>query len=142
MKAKIVMDHLCGLATWLGGDKPTSQAGSYPVDPGWPGPDSFLFGDPDIELTGIAVAWIATNRVLREAAAIGHNLFICHEPAFYQGPGYQGTPLVERMAKTKMDLLGELGMTLLRCHDMWDRMPEMGIQPQRGKERGKTGETC
>ncbi len=120
------MEHLIEIGAWLSevGSEPPSV---YPVDPTWPGPDRFLFGDPESEVTGIAVAWMATNKVLNEAAQAGFNLFICHEPAFYQGPGYFDTAIVHRMAEQKRAFLREKGITLLRCHDVSDRLPDIGI---------------
>lgn len=87
--------------------------------------DQFLHGDPEAEVRGIATAWIGTNAALREAHSTGANLFITHEPAFM--PGYGGTESGAAMAEEKRRLLDELGMTVLRCHDTWDRMPEVGI---------------
>ena len=87
--------------------------------------DQFLHGDPDTEVRGIATAWIPTNEALLQAAKQGINLFITHEPAFY--PNYQGDASVEALAEQKRKLMDEHGIVLLRCHDTWDRMPEVGI---------------
>ena len=87
--------------------------------------DQFLHGDPETEVRGIATAWIPTNEALLQAAKQGINLFITHEPAFY--PNYQGDASVEALAEQKRKLMDEHGIVLLRCHDTWDRMPEVGI---------------
>ena len=87
--------------------------------------DQFLFGDPHAEVQGIATAWIPTNEAIQEASDKGCNLFITHEPAFYDGLGETRTGI--ELAQRKRELLGTLGVTLLRCHDMWDLMPEFGI---------------
>ncbi|MEI6512818.1 MAG: Nif3-like dinuclear metal center hexameric protein [bacterium] len=83
--------------------------------------DQFIYGSPDTEVKGIACAWNPTNAALKEAAAKGLNLFITHEPTFYDG--FQGNPSAERMIIEKKKLLDELGLTVLRCHDVWDRIP-------------------
>ncbi|MBM3495408.1 MAG: hypothetical protein FJX72_13965 [Armatimonadetes bacterium] len=87
--------------------------------------DEFLHGDPDTEVTGIVTAWTATNAAIEDAARLGANLFITHEPAFCGS--YKGTPSGDRVAADKRALLDRHGMALLRCHDTWDRMPEVGI---------------
>lgn len=132
MQAKAVMEHLIDIGGWLA-DVGSELPKVYPVDPAWPGTaeqpvsDSFIFGDPEVEVTGIAVAWMATNQIITEAAQAGLNLFICHEPAFYQGPGYAGTDIANHMTEQKCKLLREQGITLLRCHDVCDRIPDIGI---------------
>lgn len=87
--------------------------------------DQFMHGDPAAEVRGIAVTWLATNARLRQAAALGCNFVISHEGAFY--PYYSGTPSGDRHHTEKHALMDELGITLMRCHDTWDRMPEVGI---------------
>ena len=68
MKAKKVMEHFREVGNWVNWDKTCDQ---------------FLHGNPDIEVKGIATAWISTNVALKQAADKGLNLFITHEPAFY-----------------------------------------------------------
>jgi putative NIF3 family GTP cyclohydrolase 1 type 2 len=110
VKAVEVMEHFRGVAGWVDWDTTC---------------DRFLHGDPDIEVTGIATCWIATNACLRRAHEKGLNLFITHEPIFYDG--YRGMPTRDRLVQEKKELLEQLGITVLRCHDVWDRMPEVGI---------------
>jgi len=87
--------------------------------------DIFLFGDPELEITGIAVTWLATDAVLSRAAELGLNLIISHEGAFY--PNFEESNSERRHFSEKRALLERKGLTLLRCHDTWDRMPEVGI---------------
>lgn len=110
MKAKEVMDHFRKVGTWVNWDKTCDQ---------------FLHGNPDVEVKGIATAWIPTNTSLKQASDKKLNLFITHEPAFYHG--YEGTVTATQLTSKKKSLLDELGITLMRCHDTWDRMPEVGI---------------
>ena len=110
MRAKEVMAHFREVGKWVNWDKTC---------------DEFLYGEPDLQVEGIAVAWIPTNSALEQASDKGLNLFITHEAAFYSE--YQGTTSADLLIKRKKDLLNELGITLLRCHDTWDRMPEVGI---------------
>ncbi len=87
--------------------------------------DQFMHGNPEAEVRGIATTWLATDACLREAARRGLNFVIAHEGAFY--PQYQGTASGDRHHAQKRRLLDELGLTLMRCHDTWDRMPDVGI---------------
>ncbi|MHB0878080.1 MAG: Nif3-like dinuclear metal center hexameric protein [Anaerolineae bacterium] len=103
-------EHCRAVAHWVDWDKTVDQ---------------FMHGDPDVEVEGIAVTWLATNAVLRQAAGAGCNFVISHEGAFYQH--YVGTPSGDRHHAEKHRLMDDLGITLMRCHDTWDRMPEVGI---------------
>jgi len=110
VKAIEVMEHFRRLGAWVDWEATC---------------DRFLHGDPDTELTGIATCWIATNACLRQAYDRRLNLFITHEPIFYDG--YRGMPTRDQLVADKKVLLDELGITVLRCHDVWDRMPDVGI---------------
>lgn len=110
MKAKDFREHCKHVAHWVNWENTVDQ---------------FMGGDPDAEVRGIATTWLATNARLREAASLGLNFVIAHEGAFY--PSYQGTPSGDRHHAEKRRLIDELGITLMRCHDTWDRMPEVGI---------------
>ena len=113
MKAKDVMAHFQEVGKWVDWEKTCDQ---------------FLHRDPESEVKGVAVAWIPTNAAIQQAAERGLNLFITHEPAFY--PGYEDTSSGSRLVSEKKSLLDEYGITLMRCHDTWDRMPEFGIPDQ------------
>jgi len=117
MKAVEVLNHFREVGYWVDWDKTCDQ---------------FLYGNINIEVRGIATAWIPTNSSLRYAEKRGLNLFITHEGAFYPKEGpflYNGeVPFsIKTLIEEKMRLMDELGITLLRCHDTWDRMPEIGI---------------
>jgi len=87
--------------------------------------DQFMAGDSAATVQGIAVTWLATNAVLKEAASRGLNFVVSHEGAFY--PQYENTPSGRHHHEEKRALIEQLGVTLMRCHDTWDRMPEVGI---------------
>ena len=110
MKARDFREHCMSVAHWVNWEKTVDQ---------------FMDGDPDAEVRGIATTWLATNARLREAASLGLNFVIAHEGAFY--PAYKNTPSGDRQHAEKHQLIDELGITLMRCHDTWDRMPEVGI---------------
>jgi putative NIF3 family GTP cyclohydrolase 1 type 2 len=110
MKAKDFREHCAGVAPWVDWEKTV---------------DRFMFGDPETEVRGIAVTWLATDAVLRRAAERGANFVVSHEGAFY--PHFAGTESEDRHHEAKRRLLRDLGIVLMRCHDTWDRMPEFGI---------------
>ncbi len=64
----------------------------------------------------------------QDGALAGCNLFITHEPTYYdhhddpQGWtfGYEGT-------RSKRAFIEESGITIIRCHDLWDQVPKIGI---------------
>ena len=110
MKANDFREHCKQVAHWVNWENTVDQ---------------FMAGNSDAEVRGIATTWLATNARLHEASSLGLNFVIAHEGAFY--PQYQGTPSGDRHHAEKRRLIDELGITLMRCHDTWDRMPEFGI---------------
>jgi putative NIF3 family GTP cyclohydrolase 1 type 2 len=92
--------------------------------------DRVLHGSADAEVRGIATTWIPTNKVIAEAASRDLNLIVSHEPLFYDRKppyGLMGTDAGEAVMARKRRLLNEASITVIRCHDVWDRMPTIGI---------------
>ena len=89
--------------------------------------DGFKAGDPDREVTAIAVGWQSTMAALREAKELGCELFITHEPTFYSHMDDDPEWLETQAARDKMAWLRETGMVVYRCHDVWDRFPGRGV---------------
>jgi len=91
-------------------------------------PDRIVVGSAEVQVTDAAVAWIATCEALREAASMGCQLFITHEPTFYvQDEELWGVDTWPEDAAAKKRFIEEQGLTVLRFHDTWDGMPEVGI---------------
>ena len=110
MKASQIHQHFQRIGTWVNWERTN---------------DVFLHGDPEAEVAAVAVGWIPTNDAIERAGRRGINLFITHEHCFF--PKYAETPVGRSAVDAKRELLDRFGMTVLRCHDMWDRMPEVGI---------------
>lgn len=99
--------------------------------------DTFKSGSPEAEVCGIAVSWMSTTAALKTALSAGCNLFITHEPTYYdhyddpQGWtfGYEGT-------RSKRAFIEESGITIIRCHDLWDQVPQIGIPDAWGEALG------
>jgi len=89
--------------------------------------DGFKAGEPDREVTAIAVGWQSTMAALRQAEERGCELFITHEPTFYSHMDDDPAWLATQAARDKAEWLRERGMVVYRCHDVWDRYPERGV---------------
>lgn len=76
--------------------------------------DGVKFGDPEAEVSKIAVCLTATPDIIRDAAQWGAQLIITHEPTFGSHmDDERDTPV--SLAKAK--LLEEAGITVYRWHD-------------------------
>ena len=100
--------------------------------------DTFKAGDPEMEVKGIAVGWMSYTRALREALEQGCNLFITHEPTFYDHLDRDEEVFRFASAQEKRQLLEENGMVVLRCHDLWDQVPGIGIPDTWAQQLGFT----
>lgn len=112
MKAIEIKQHMQSVGTWVDWSSTC---------------DRFITGDPEAEVTGIAIAWQARTEALKQAVDMGCNLFITHEPVFYRhmddDPSLFSQPHIARKKK----FIEENGLVIFRCHDVWDRMPDVGI---------------
>ncbi len=106
--------------------------GPYPD----PDVDTFKAGDPQAEVGGIAVGWMSYTWALEQALALGCNLFVTHEPTFYDH--LDADPQVFQLpgAAAKRQFLADSGLVVLRCHDLWDLMPDVGIPDAWGRFLG------
>jgi putative NIF3 family GTP cyclohydrolase 1 type 2 len=89
--------------------------------------DRVIYGDPDREVNGIAVAWMPYRETVERAAEQGANLLVVHEPTFYDHRELDRDGQYLAEAAAKKQLIDEVGITVIRCHDVWDAMPEIGI---------------
>ena len=126
MKAKEILAHFLSVGTWL--DRENTV-------------DKIIIGDPEKEIKNIAVTWMSTFDAVKEAVAAGTDMLITHEPTFWQH-----TNELETMDKDGFDGIGckkksyieESGIVILRCHDVWDKMPDIGIPWAWGRFLGFT----
>jgi len=113
LTARDVDAHFRRVGTWVSWDEGTC--------------DGFKHGDPDREVTGIAVGWQSMHSVLESAHDKGCNLFITHEPTFYSHMDDDEAMLATGPAQRKIAYLDRVGMTVYRCHDTWDVYPKNGV---------------
>jgi len=90
-------------------------------------PTGLLYGDPESEVTGIAVTWTPTVQVLREAAVDGLNFVLTHEIPFFsdrESNWYRTLPEEEKPHNiARRRILDDNGMVVCRCHSNWDGTP-------------------
>jgi putative NIF3 family GTP cyclohydrolase 1 type 2 len=108
---------------------------------GWVDPDTTVdtlkAGDPETEVTGIAVSWMCTTQALTQALILGCNVFVTHEPTYYNHRDDLEAPVFDfKGAQEKRRLVEESEFVIYRCHDLWDQMPEVGIPDAWGDALG------
>ena len=104
----------------------------------------FRFGDPNIEVVGLGVAWYLSIEVINEAIDKGLNLLLIHEPhLFYDNRSPWHTCLVPEtnpVNLAKKRLLIENGSCVYTAHSNWDLQRTVGMQPTFAKALGFTEE--
>ena len=106
--------------------------------------DGIKFGDPEQELTGIAVTCAPVYDVLKQAEALSCNLIICHEPLFYNHPDDTSWMQDSPVYQVKVRHLSEHDIVVYRDHDAIHAhnpdciytgvMKELGWEPYRADE--------
>ena len=90
-------------------------------------PTGLLYGDPETEVTGVAVTWTPTLQVLREAAVDGLNFVLTHEVPFFsnrESNWFRTLPEDEKPHNiARRRILDDNGMVVCRCHSNWDGTP-------------------
>jgi putative NIF3 family GTP cyclohydrolase 1 type 2 len=99
--------------------------------------DQVLAGDACKEVHTVAVGWFPAIDNLRAAHGLGCDLFVSHEPLFWDHWA-TGHFKGQEPALTKQRLLDESGMVVLRAHDTWDNWPGIGIRDSWAQGLGLT----
>jgi len=89
--------------------------------------DTFKSGAPETVVKGIAVGWMSYTHALKRALELGCNLFVTHEPTYYNHR--DNDPAIFRFpaVKAKREFIESTGLVIIRCHDVWDQYPKIGI---------------
>lgn len=93
--------------------------------------DTFKAGNPDAQVTGIAVTMMATLDVLQHAAASGKNLVITHEPTFFNhldAPDSRPQKENDAVLAAKRAFIAQHGLVIWRFHDHWHLRKPDGIE--------------
>lgn len=89
--------------------------------------DGFKFGNQNKEVKKVAVTWMATMGVLREAVRRGCDMIITHEPTFYNHWDKTDDFTNDPAYLLKKEFLEDNNLVVYRVHDGWDFYPEYGI---------------
>ncbi|MGQ9632136.1 MAG: Nif3-like dinuclear metal center hexameric protein [bacterium] len=85
--------------------------------------EGFRFGDPDVEVRGVLVCWMATSEAIREALREGCNFIVCHESLFFPYPEVRPwTAITWRANRERVKLLAEGEIAVYRAHGILDRV--------------------
>ncbi len=87
--------------------------------------EGFRFGDPEVEVSGILVSWMATLEAIRTAIEEECNLMLVHEDLFYpydfQRRNFERY-LTWKVNRLRLKLLAENDITVFRAHGSLDRL--------------------
>lgn len=111
MKIKQMIDEMNQGASWMNPNETR---------------DIILCGSADREVGKVGVCWVATNKAIDQAIEMGISFIISHENPFYH-MSTSPKRLALLSAERKMARLREHGITLYRCHDLWDMYPKFGV---------------
>jgi putative NIF3 family GTP cyclohydrolase 1 type 2 len=100
--------------------------------------DTFKSGGPEMPVKGIAVGWMSYFDALRQAVSRDCNLFVTHEPTYYNHYDTDESVFSFEIARRKKAFIEDNGLTIIRCHDVWDRVPGVGIPDAWGQYLGWT----
>jgi putative NIF3 family GTP cyclohydrolase 1 type 2 len=89
--------------------------------------DTFKSGDPDTEVQGIAVGWMSYTWALREAVRLGCNVFVTHEPTYFNHWDTEERFFRFAGVTEKRQYIEAQRLVIIRCHDLWDQLPQAGI---------------
>jgi len=112
VKAIEINRHFLSLADWV---DPSNTV------------DRIIIGEADKEVRRILVTWIASFQAARVAVERGFDLLMTHEPTFWVHANELDNIESSEIASAKRRFIEEGGLVILRNHDVWDRMPQIGI---------------
>jgi putative NIF3 family GTP cyclohydrolase 1 type 2 len=113
MNTNDIREHLLARAPWVNREATV---------------DTVKAGDPEREVRSVGVGWISSIDNLRRAHELGCDLFITHEPTFWEHAAPERRGRLVEPGLTKQRFLDETGLVVLRVHDIWDNWPEIGIR--------------
>lgn len=119
MRAIDVLNYFKSIADWVDWDNTV---------------DRIIIGNYDADIKNVLVTWISDARAINFAINGGFDLLITHEPTFWTHSeeiaaleGWNCSYPKKRTAYNKKKMVEESGLVIMRIHDVWDRMPEIGI---------------
>jgi len=98
--------------------------------------DTFKAGSPDMVVKGIAVGWMSYFDSLRKAVEMDCNLFVTHEPTYYDHFDKDESVFEFAAAREKKEFIEKHNLSIIRCHDVWDLYLKLGITDSWGSFLG------
>lgn len=89
--------------------------------------DTLKTGDPDQPVTGIVSTMFPTVDVIKKTIALGANLIIVHEPAFFNHADDISWLGDDPVYLQKRKLIDDNGIAIWRFHDYWHRHEPDGV---------------
>jgi putative NIF3 family GTP cyclohydrolase 1 type 2 len=118
------------------------------IDVEEPSVDRIIIGDPGTPVRKIGTAWMPYWKTCRQAVRDGVNVLVVHEPTFYahrdldarewiniDHPGAGQQKYLDQRDE-KASWIREKGLVIIRCHDVWDKFPDIGIPYAFGQALG------
>jgi putative NIF3 family GTP cyclohydrolase 1 type 2 len=118
------------------------------IDVEEPSVDKIIIGNPGTLVKKIGTAWMPYWKTCKQAVKEGVNVLVVHEPTFYahrdleaaewlniENPGTGKQKYLE-MRDEKARWIRENGLVIIRCHDVWDKIPDIGIPYAFGQALG------
>ena len=100
--------------------------------------DTVKAGDSLREVQTVGVGWVSCMENLRRAHELGCELFVTHEPTFWEHAASEQQYRNVEPGLSKQRFLDETGMAVLRVHDVWDNWPKIGIRDSWAEGLGLT----
>jgi putative NIF3 family GTP cyclohydrolase 1 type 2 len=113
-----------------------------------PSVDRIIIGDPGTPVKKIGTAWMPYWKTCRQAVQDGVNVLVVHEPTFYthwdlearEWNQDENKAIVQQryleQRDEKASWIRERGLVIIRCHDVWDKIPDIGIPYAFGRALG------
>lgn len=119
MKAEEILNNFLSAADWV--DRTNTV-------------DKIILGDPEKDIRSALVTLYPDLKAVKFAIENGFDLLITHEPTFWSHAGevesmicWKDTSPKKKAGLLKKKLIEDSSLVILRNHDVWDRMPEIGI---------------
>lgn len=119
MKAGSILEHFLALADWV--DKIRTV-------------DKIIIGDADADIKSILVTWMCDLYAVEYAVKNNYDMIMTHEPTFWihenelqMLSALENTSARKQTAICKKQLIEDNGLVVMRNHDVWDLMPDIGI---------------
>jgi putative NIF3 family GTP cyclohydrolase 1 type 2 len=113
-----------------------------------PSTDRIIIGDPETKIRKIGTCWMPHWELCREAVQKGVNVLVTHEPTFYthwdleaDKRDYLAAAEPARSAymaqrDKKAQWIRDNGLVIIRCHDVMDKLGEIGMPFALGQAMG------